>query len=88
MFIKILINSTSFLEEYGNFTYEMYMYEDANMDSKIENFPRDVGLGQRMYFGLRVISSDGGLHVFPDVCKATASPNYDSTPDHLIIENA
>ena len=66
----------------------MYMYRDANMDSKVEDFPKDVGLGQRMFFGFKVTSDDGQLNVFPDACKATASSDYDSTPDHLIIENA
>ena len=66
----------------------MYMYEDANMDSKVEDFPKAVGLGQRMYFGFKVTSADGELNVFPDLCKATATSDYDSTPKHDIIENA
>ena len=63
----------------------MFMYD---MEEKVKEFPKVVGLGQRTYFGFQVISADGELNVFPDVCKATASSEFDSTPDHLIIENA
>ena len=66
----------------------MDMYEDEYNNVSVTEFPREVGLGQRMYFGFRVESGDSDLVVFPDVCKATASSDYDSTPDHLIIEKA
>lgn len=66
----------------------MFMYESEDMEDKVEEFPKAVGLGQPMYFGFQVTSADGQLNVFPDVCKATASSEFDSTPDHLIIENA
>ena len=80
---------TSFVSEnYGNFTYFMDMYENENNTEIVETFPKEVGLGQPMYFGFRVESGDSKLQVFPDVCKATLSSDYDATPDHLIIENA
>lgn len=75
-------------EGYGNFTYEMDMYKDDDFSEEVTEFPYEVGLGLPMYFGFRVLSADSKLDVFPDVCKATAGSDYDSTPDHLIIENA
>lgn len=72
----------------GNFTYYMDMYEDETNNEIVTEFPKAVGLGQRMYFGFRVESGDSELVVFPDVCKATASSSFDSTPVHLIIEDA
>lgn len=77
-----------FSEGYGNFTYEMDMYEDKDNANKVTEFPYEVGLGLPMYFGFKVISGDSKLNVFPDVCKATAGSDFDSTPDHLIIEDA
>lgn len=76
------------LDGFGNFTYFMEMYEDATNNVTVTKFPKEVGLGKKMYFGFRVESGDSELVVFPDVCKATASSSFDSTPDHLIIENA
>ncbi|XP_078356402.1 ZP domain-containing protein-like, partial [Oculina patagonica] len=73
---------------FGNFTYFMDMYENDSNNETVTEFPKEVGLGQRMYFGFRVESGDSELVVFPDVCKATASSSFDSTPDHLIIKNA
>ncbi|KAL9964294.1 hypothetical protein ACROYT_G027915 [Oculina patagonica] len=73
---------------FGNFTYFMDMYEDDSNNETVTEFPKEVGLGQKMYFGFRVQSGDSELVVFPDLCKATASSSFDSTPDHLIIENA
>ena len=64
------------------------MYEDESKNVTVTEFPKLVGLGQKMYFGFRVESGDSGLVVFPDVCKATASSSFDSTPVHLIIEDA
>ena len=64
------------------------MYEDENNNETVSEFPKAVGLGQRMYFGFRVESGDSELLVFPDVCKATAVPSFDSIPLHLIIEDA
>lgn len=75
-------------EGIGNFTYFMDMYEDGSNSVAVTEFPKEVGLGQKMYFGFRVESGDDKLVVFPDLCKATASSSYDSTPDHLIIEKA
>ncbi|PFX28974.1 ZP domain-containing protein-like [Stylophora pistillata] len=75
-------------EGVGNFTYYMDMYEDENNNVTVTQFPKEVGLGQKMYYGFRVESEDTDLVVFPDVCKATASPNFDSTPDHVIIDKA
>ena len=66
----------------------MDMYEDENNNETVTEFPKAVGLGQRMYFGFRVESGDSELLVFPDVCKATAGPSFDSIPLHLIIEDA
>ena len=66
----------------------MDMYEDENNNKTVTEFPKEVGLGLKMYFGFRVESGDTDLVVFPDVCKGTASSSFDSTPDHLIIENA
>ena len=66
----------------------MDMYEDETNGEPVTEFPKVVGLGQRMYFGFRVESGDSELLVFPDVCKATASPSFDSSPVHLIIEDA
>ena len=66
----------------------MDMYEDESKNVTVTEFPKLVGLGQKMYFGFRVESGDSGLVVFPDVCKATASSSFDSTPVHLIIEDA
>ena len=63
----------------------MYKEEDGEL---VTEFPHPVGLGLPMYFGFRVTSADSNLNVFPDVCKATAGSDFDSTPDHLIIENA
>lgn len=77
-----------FLEGYGNFTYEMDMYKDGDFSEEVTEFPYEVGLGLPMYFGFRVLSADSKLDVFPDVCKATAGSDFDSTPDHLIIEDA
>ncbi|XP_068734229.1 deleted in malignant brain tumors 1 protein-like isoform X3 [Montipora capricornis] len=75
-------------EGFGNFTYEMDMYTDETRSQVVTEFPQAVGLGSPMHFGFRVKSDDEKLNVFPDVCKATAASDYDSTPDHLIIENA
>lgn len=75
-------------EGIGNFTYFMDMYEDGSNSVAVTKFPKEVGLGQKMYFGFRVESGDNELVVFPDLCKATASSSYDSTPEHLIIEKA
>lgn len=72
----------------GNFTYYMDMYEDETNNETVTEFPKAVGLGQKMYFGIRVESGDSELVVFPDVCKATAASSFDSTPVHLIIEDA
>ena len=83
VFITCLIS-----EGIGNFTYYMDMYEDENNNVTVTQFPKEVGLGQKMYYGFRVESGDTDLVVFPDVCKATASPNFDSTPDHVIIDKA
>ena len=66
----------------------MDMYKDGNNSELVTEFPHAVGLGLPMYFGFRVLSADSKLNVFPDVCKATAGSDFDSTPDHLIIENA
>ena len=66
----------------------MDMYEDGSNSETVTEFPKEVGLGQKMYFGFRVESGDSELVVFPDFCKATASSSYDSTPDHLIIDKA
>ena len=77
-----------FLDGVGNFTYYMDMYEDDTNSEAVTEFPKAVGLGQRMYFGFRVESGDSELVVFPDVCKATAGSSFDSTPLHLIIEDA
>ena len=77
-----------FLEGFGNFTYEMDMYTDETNSQVVTEFPYPVGLGLPMYFGFRVKSGDGQLNVFPDVCKATAGSDFDSTPDHLVIEDA
>jgi len=73
---------------FGNFTYFMNMYEDESNNVTVTEFPKVIGLGQKMYFGFRVESGDSELVVFPDVCKATTSPSFDSTPLHLIIEDA
>ncbi|XP_068734243.1 ZP domain-containing protein-like [Montipora capricornis] len=75
-------------EGFGNFTYEMDMYTDETNSQVVTEFPYPVGLGLPMYFGFRVKSGDGQLNVFPDACKATAGSDFDSTPDHPIIENA
>lgn len=75
-------------EGIGNFTYYMDMYEDESNNATVTEFPKEVGLGQKMYYGFRVESGDTGLVVFPDVCKATASPRFNSTPDHVIIDKA
>ncbi|KAJ7353942.1 hypothetical protein OS493_031083 [Desmophyllum pertusum] len=75
-------------EGFGNFTYFMDMYKDASNNERVTEFPKEVGLGQKMYFGFRVESDYSDLVVFPDVCKATASSSFDSTPVHLIIEDA
>ena len=64
------------------------MYEDKSNSKAVTEFPKEVGLGEKMYFGFRVESGDSKLIVFPEVCKATSSSSFDSTPDHLIIENA
>jgi len=64
------------------------MYEDESNNVTVTEFPKVIGLGQKMYFGFRVESGDSELVVFPDVCKATTSPSFDSTPLHLIIEDA
>ena len=66
----------------------MDMYTDETRSQVVTEFPQAVGLGSPMHFGFRVKSDDEKLNVFPDVCKATAASDYDSTPDHLIIENA
>ena len=66
----------------------MDMYEDTINNVTVTEFPKEVGLGQKMHFGFRVESGDSELVVFPDVCKATASSSFDSTPVHLIIEDA
>ena len=68
-----------FLDGIGNFTYYMDMYEDETNNEIVTEFPKAVGLGQRMYFGFRVESGDSELVVFPDVCKATASSSFDDT---------
>ncbi|KAJ7353936.1 hypothetical protein OS493_031076 [Desmophyllum pertusum] len=81
-------NVTTDAEGFGNFTYFMDMYEDASNSKAVTEFPKAVGLGEKMYFGFRVESGDSKLIVFPEVCKATSSSSFDSTPDHLIIENA
>ena len=77
-----------FIEGIGNFTYYMDMYEDESNNITVIEFPKVIGLGQKLYFGFRVESGDSELVVFPDVCKATASSSLDSSPVHLIIENA
>ena len=66
----------------------MDMYEDESNNVTVTEFPKVIGLGQKMYFGFRVESGDSELVVFPDVCKATTSSNFDSIPLHLIIEDA
>ena len=66
----------------------MDMYEDESNNATVTEFPKEVGLGQKMYYGFWVESGDTGLVVFPDVCKATASPRFNSTPDHVIIDKA
>lgn len=75
-------------EGFGNFTYEMTMYTDETNQDEVTEFPFEVGLGLPMYLGFSVKSGDSMLDVFPDVCKATAGSGFDSTPDHLIMENA
>ena len=87
--VKVLNHSVCiFIEGFGNFTYFMDMYKDASNNERVTEFPKEVGLGQKMYFGFRVESDYSDLVVFPDVCKATASSSFDSTPVHLIIEDA
>ena len=66
----------------------MDMYEDGSNSETVTEFPKEVGLGQKMYFGFRVESGDSELVVFPDLCKASASSSYVSTPDHLIFDKA
>ena len=66
----------------------MDMYADKSYTETVTEFPKEIGLGMRMYFGFKVESTKKDLLVFPDVCKATASSSFDSTPVHLIIENA
>lgn len=64
------------------------MYTDETNQEEVTQYPFEVGLGLPMYLGFSVVSGDGKLDVFPDVCKATARSGFESTPDHLIIQNA
>ena len=66
----------------------MTMYTDETNQEEVTQYPFEVGLGLPMYLGFSVVSGDAKLDVFPDVCKATAGSGFESTPDHLIIQNA
>ena len=64
----------------------MDMYSEPSYSDTVAEFPYEAGLGLPLYFGFRVQSADSQLNVFPDVCKATAGSDFDSTPDHIIIK--
>lgn len=64
------------------------MYTDKDYSKKVDEYPFEVGITQRLYIEARVQTGDSGLVVFPDECKATPSRDMNAKPDHPIIYQA
>ena len=90
MFIQLFIYLFVFYStaDFGNFTFLMNMYNDKDYSTKVEEYPFEVGINQRLYLEARVQSGDPKLVVFPDECKATLSRDANAKPDHPIIDQA
>ena len=78
----------SFIEAFGNFTFEMYMFKSEDFSEYYTEYPvGPIDVGTDIFLQVSVTSRDAGLVVFVDECKATPTPEYHDPMQFIFLED-
>lgn len=78
----------SFIEAFGNFTFEMYMFKSEDFSEYYTKYPvGPIDVGTDIFLQVSVTSRDAGLVVFVDECKATPTPEYNDPMQFIFLED-
>ncbi|XP_078381577.1 ZP domain-containing protein-like isoform X2 [Oculina patagonica] len=76
------------IESFGNFTFEMHLFKSGDFKEHYTRYPvGPIDVGADIYLQVSVTSSDAGLVVFVDECKATPSTEYHDQMQFIFLED-
>ena len=78
----------SFLEGYGNFSFEMGLYRNPDYTSpyEVSDYPVNVDPFGQLYCEAKLDTSDSGLVLLADTCVATPSMDPTHSVQYTFID--
>ena len=71
----------------SGFDVQMHVYKSDKMQDPVTTYPAPVKLGEYLFVGVIMYTSDPTLKVVVTNCVATAQVERNSTPSYTFIEN-